>query len=159
MADAGAPDGFMAGLMLRASPRWRVHGGAGHNTMSLGARGGMRADLLTGPASPYAAVELGYYGAGEAQPWARSIASGAGLDEAELHNVRYRFTNTHLGLRFGDARATVFLQAGLSHIRSTLEVLEMRTPDGLDAPMVEIYSESVLSGWVPSGRFGVAASF
>lgn len=159
MADAGAPDGFMAGLMVRASPRWRLHGGAGHNTMSLGARAGLRVDLLTGPVSPYTALELGYYGAGDAQPWARSIATGAGLDEAELRRVRYRFVNGHLGLRFGDARATLFLQAGVSHVRSTLEVLEMRAADGPDAPALEIYAESVLSGWMPSGRFGLAASF
>jgi len=159
MADAGVPDGFMIGLMVRASPRWHFYAGGGHNTISLGARAGVRADLLTGPVSPYAAVELGYYGAGEAQPWVRSIAGDAGLDRGQLHRVRYRFANAHLGLRFGGARASLFVQVGVSHVRSTLEVLEMRAPDGPDAATVAIYAESVLSGWLPSGRFGLVASF
>lgn len=159
MADAGAPDGFMAGLMFRVSPRWRLNGGAGYNTMSLGVRAGIRTDLLTGPVSPYAAVELGYYGAGEAQAWMRSIASDAGLDAAQLHSVRYRFANFHLGLRFGGDRAALFVQGGVSRVDSTLEVVQLRAADGPDAPGVEIHAASTLSGWIPSGRFGLAASF
>ncbi len=159
MADAGSPDGFMAGLMLRVSPRWRLHGGAGYNTMSLGVRGGIRADLLTGPVSPYVAAELGYYGAGEAQSWVRSVAADAGLDAATLHSVRYRFANVHLGLRFGGDRATLFVQGGVSRVDCTLDVVQMRAADGADAPAVEIHAASSLSGWIPSGRFGLAASF
>lgn len=158
-ADAGAPDGLMAGVMLRASPRWRFHVGAGHNTMSLGVRAGVRTDALTGPVSPFAALEAGYYGAGAAQGWARSIAESAGLDRAELDRVGYRFANGHLGLRFGDHRATLFLQGGVSHIRSHVSVLEVRETTAPMSPTIEIRAQTVLSGWVPSGRFGFATSF
>jgi hypothetical protein len=157
VADAGVPDGLMAGIMVRATPRLRLHAAGGHNTMSAGLRGGVRADAFTGSVSPFVAVEVGYYFAGAPQPWARSLAERAGTGDAQLDRVGYRFANGHLGIRFGDRRAALFLQGGASHVSSRLGIVEERAME--TGTEVEIRATTRLSGWVPAGRFGFVSYF
>ena len=157
--DVGVPDGFMAGLIVRASARVRVHAVAGHNSLSPGVRAGLRFDATTDNVAPYLAAELGYYFAGDAQAWTRSLAEDAGLDGAELETVRYRFVNAHLGLRFGDRGSAFFVQAGVSRVDTHLELHENRPAAEPMMPTVDIYSSADVGVWAPSGRVGLVTWF
>jgi hypothetical protein len=157
--DIGVPDGFMAGVIVRPLSLVRMHAVAGHNSLSPGVRAGLRLDGADGSVAPFLAAELGYYFAGDAQPWARALAEDAGLDGAELQTVRYTFYNLHLGMRFGDDGKAFFIQGGASRVNTHLELHENRPPSEPMMPTVDVYSSADVGVWTPSGRIGMVAWF
>jgi len=159
MTDVGLPDGFMASVLARTSPRTRLHVGVGHNAVSMGIRGGARLHASDGATSPFLAFELGHYFDGAAQPWVRAMAEGAGLDSAQLNSLSYEFYNVSVGLRLGSPKAAFYLQAGASYISSELHLSESQGSTSPMAPSVNVFTRTTLRVWSPAARVGLIAFF
>jgi hypothetical protein len=156
MADMGLPDGFMAAFMFRAHDWVTAHAALGHNTNSPGFRIGASFSPIDYAVEPYTALELGYYFEAETASWMRDTAKKAGLDDKTLDRVGYKFVNGHLGLRFGNASASAFIQGGISFIDAKALVIK---PKPNFAPPVDLYRETVVHVWTVSGRVGIAYYF
>lgn len=137
-----------AAVAYRLTPRWRLHAGAGHNTLAPGARAGVTVRLRPRGAAPIAAAELGRF-APAAPGWLT-----AAVDDDSLHAVGYDYASFELGFELGGpaADATFFALVGASAIAADL-YFEDRT----DAMLVR--SRSTLSFTTLSGRMGVLVWF
>jgi hypothetical protein len=154
--DAGLPDGFVGSVSYRPHDLVTAHIGLGHNTNSFGLRVGASISPVATAIAPYLALEGGTYFEAETASWMRSTAKSAGLDDKTLDRIGYQFANGHLGLRFGKTNAVVFLQAGVSFIRGTAEVIKPK-PELM--PPVELLRETTVHVWIVSGRGGVVYYF
>lgn len=159
MTDFGVPDGFMASLMAKTSGRTRIHAGIGHNAVSLGVRGGVQLNASRGSTSPFVAFELGHYFDGEAQPWLRAMASGAGLDGERLDRFSYAFYTASIGLRIGNPSAAFFFQAGASYVSGDVHLRESSGASSTMTPSVDVFTRTTLRVWSPAARVGLLAYF
>ncbi len=158
MTDIGLPDGFMASVLTRVSPRIRLHAGLGHNAVSTGIRGGVRLHAGSGSTSPFLAFELGHYFDGNAQGWMQAMAQDA-LDDAQLDSFSYNFYNASVGLRVGSATTAFYLQAGASYISSELHLRESQNSPSSMTPAVDVFTRTTLRVWSPAARVGLIAFF
>lgn len=160
MADVGVPDGLIGAFTVHPHRRLAFHVGGGHNSMSPGLRAGVQLYALTGAAAPYMAVEAGYFFSGPANSLAQGIALQAGVDrDTQLEEIGYSFANGHLGLRLGSRSAAVYLQAGISMVRTSATSRESRDIEMSPNTTVDVLTESVFRIWTPSGRIGLITYF
>ena len=139
MADAGVPDGATASLVVRPVSVLRLHGGLGYNTISRGVRVGATLAPFKAFVSPTLSIDYGRYPEGDANPLARMVTGDAMYASSKLEHIGYDFANAHVGLAFGQARASFYLQAGMSRTAATLH------DDSTSAKLVM---------WSPSARLG-----
>jgi hypothetical protein len=160
MADMGVPDGMIGAIAVRPNAHIAVHAGGGYNSLSPGLRAGVQVYALKGGVSPYVAMEAGHYFAGAANDMAQELALKAGMDgDVTLQELGYSFANGHLGLTLGGDSAAVYLQAGLSMVRTRAEVRETRGLEMAPTATVDVVTQSVFQLWTPSGRVGLIAYF
>ncbi|MGN6104669.1 MAG: hypothetical protein ACTHU0_06175 [Kofleriaceae bacterium] len=157
MADVGLPDGATASLVYRPVRPIQLHGGVGHNAVGYGVRGGITLVPFASWCSPTLSVDVGRYFDGDAHPLARRLSGDPELSSPILDEVGYDYANAHVGLQFGQRRASFYLRAGVSrvvtHLRNLDQVSDAMSPSSTSIhlssdPTVEVTSVSARIGLV-----------
>jgi hypothetical protein len=151
MADAGAPDGVTASLVLRPIRMVRLHVGGSYNMISAGIRGGVTLVPLSWWASPTLSLDAGHYTDGDANPIARKVSGDPTFSSPMLERVGYDYVNAHLGLELGRKWFTFYLHAGMSRVSGQIHNVEA----AFDGEDVQVKGDPDVSLWVPSARLGL----
>lgn len=158
MGDAGLPDGFMGGLVVRPDSWLRLHAGAGTNSASPGFRGGL--SLVPFGAGPSINIEVGRSTEGRTNGLVRAMLASSGSFGNTIERVSYSYGNAHLGLELGRQSATFFIHGGFSLVRATLHDVNdfvQRESDrsGVRTTTVSFYQDPVIRLITPSAKIGL----
>lgn len=137
MLDAGIPDGANASFVYRPSAALRLHAGGSYNLVNPGIRAGASWSLFSRFIAPTLVVEGGRSFRGDP----RTVA------EVPVQEISYDYVSAHGGLEVGMRRATFYLHAGRTYVRSVLD------PEDTDA--VRFPEDIRASGWIVSARVGL----
>ncbi|MBL4637590.1 MAG: hypothetical protein JKY56_27285 [Kofleriaceae bacterium] len=161
MVDAGLPDGVVASLVVRPTPRIRAHGGVSYNGFAPGVRAGVSLAAFPFWITPTITVEAGRYFQGNANPLVEMLSGSSGIDEPILRDVGYDYANAHVGLEFGYSGMTFYVHAGMSVVELELhnvgDSLALFFDD--EGPAVEVRSDPLIRIIAPSGRTGFVYYF
>ena len=157
MADVGLPDGAGASLVVRPAKWLRLTGGGTYNMISSGLRAG--ASLLPFGWGPSLSVEGGHYFDGDANGVMRRFVGSGYQSNAVLERVGYDYANAHLGLDLGFRRATFFIHAGFSYIRSTVHnidsAIQSETSSGSSTTTLSFNKDPIIRAITPSAKLGL----
>lgn len=114
--DAGVPDGLNGSLVVRPTPRLRLHAGGGYNLIAPQIHAGVSLSAFPFAFTPAIAVEAGHAFSGDANQLAGQI-SGRPSDQSALEDVSFSYAAARAGFELGYDRVTVFVHAGMSLVR------------------------------------------
>jgi hypothetical protein len=151
--DVGVPDGIALNLFFRPIKMLRLEAGPLYNIAGFGIRGGVTFAPIDFVISPTLTAEVGSYFSGNVGNIVQLVSHQAptgGLGAA-LSDVRYSFTNLHLGLEIGSPRSVMFtLHFGLSYVWGKLP--------GLGQSLQNSSGDSTLTIQDPTFRFIVPSA-
>jgi hypothetical protein len=152
LLDAGVPDGAGLSAAFRPSKAVRLHVGATHNGLRLGARAGITLLPMT--------IEMGHALAGDVDRLARRMADTSLPPLQSMERVGYTYASTHLGFELGDPSGFMFfVRAGMSWVE-----LEVPNVEALDEAFRARLGESGAQGgrflyMMPSAKLGLVLYF
>jgi len=140
--DAGIPDAFALGLVVRPIKYGRVEVAGTYNDLAKGIRGGVTVLPIFGRVLS-ATLEGGKYFDGNANKFTSKR-------EPVLDSIGYEYANFHLGLDFGRERMTFFVHGGMSYLSADVKNLNQQF-----SGQVQFGSDPKLTAWFPSLKLGL----
>jgi hypothetical protein len=157
MADVGLPDGAGASLVIRPKTWIRFQGGGTYNLISSGLRAGI--SLIPFGWGPSLSVEGGHYFDGDANGLVGRLAGTGYQSNAILQRVGYDYANVHLGLELGTRRATFYIHAGMSYIRTSVhnidQAIEPQPSPSPSSTQLSFKQDPVIRAITPSAKLGL----
>ncbi|MBN1204167.1 MAG: hypothetical protein JXB05_04500 [Myxococcaceae bacterium] len=160
LLDAGIPGGPGLSAAFRPSRAVRLHIGATHNGVRLGARAGITLLPKRGWYTPSVSFELGHTLSGDADKLARRMADSSQPPLHSMERVGYSYASTHLGFEFGaPGSLMISLRVGVSWLQ-----LEVPNVEALGEPFIGRLGEVGAEGGrflyrVPSAKLGLILYF
>ncbi len=160
MLDAGIPGGVGLSAAFRTSKSVRLHVGATHNGIRLGARAGITLLPMQGSYTPSVSLEVGHAFSGDSRTLARRMADLSQPPLFSMERVGFTYASTHLGFELGEpGHYTLFLRGGMSLVQ-----LEVPDVEDLGEPFIDSLGKSGAKGgrfvyMMPSVKFGLILYF
>ena len=161
MLNAGVPDGVGGSIVIRPTPRLRLHAGGGYNLIAPGICAGASLSAFPFWITPSLALEAGRSFSGNANSLA-AMLSGKPSDEPALADISYDYAAARVGIEIGTSRVTFFVHAGMSVIQGNIGNLNeslQREMDGSNPSTATVSDDANVRILSPSAKAGLVVYF